>query len=112
MGAAGVALLARGHFPAWFHNSRRAWLVAVLFTVATGAITWTIFPMLSSPLPTTVTPLQIEAIREVDKVLAGKDEAALRDFFEVPEMVELNVKSDTQRLRNVMATDNKNFPDR
>ena len=57
-----------------------------------------------------VSALQLEAIRTIDKFFAGKDEASLQAVFGVRDMVDVNIKYETDRLRHFMATKDKNFP--
>ncbi len=54
--------------------------------------------------------LRLDAIQRVDDFLAGKDEPELKMFFGVEELLEINIKYETDRLKHFIATGAKEFP--
>jgi hypothetical protein len=82
------------------------WGTAMIAIALAGLCSYTTFKLSKDERTKT---FEIETVREIDRFFAGKDEAGFQEALGVRNMLEINVRYETDRLRHFLSTGDREF---
>jgi hypothetical protein len=91
------------------HNAFNVIAGLVLIVLGVTGVGWVVVVSLGSTTTNKLPELVVQAIKDLDLYLAGKDEASLQEMFATREMFAANVRYERDRIIHYQETGDKNF---